>query len=203
MRLQAYYTPEEIITNLYTPGGQFETEDGVEYKGPYHRYITNEIYTGAAWNPDTSRKLRLYVKRVPRDTEYEKLKPRLKTRFFKPQSAPVVISEADRKVGMIYRYLAQKINDRIITEINEFQFNAWQSQKIDPNLYACVKIEWYITGERDDQKKGISIQKGVVTKNLEQIRYAETVIPGIKTVLNNPLQFYSDNTFIIPVDINQ
>ncbi len=203
MRLQAFYTPEEIITNLFTTGGQLETEDGVEYRGPYHRYITNEIYTGATWNADTSKKLRPFVKRLQRDATYETLKPRLKTRFFKPQPVSVTISSEQRKSGVLTRYFAQKINDRVITEINKLQFNAWQSKKIDPNVYVCVQIEWYISGEREDQKKGIIIQKGVVTKNLEQIRYAETIMPGIKVILNNPLQFYSDNTFIIPVDINQ
>jgi hypothetical protein len=53
------------------------------------------------------------------------------------------------------------------------------SEKIDPNLYACVKIEWYITGERDDQKKGISIQKGVVTKNLEQMTNLKSIVTRI------------------------
>ena len=74
---------------------------------------------------------------------------------------------------------------------------------MDDNRYFAVKCLRFNLAFLEDQKKGIIIQKGVVTKNLEQIRYAETIMTGIKVILNNPLQFYSDNTFIIPVDINQ
>jgi hypothetical protein len=83
------------------------------------------------------------------------------------------------------------------------QYSAWLANQIDPYAYAAVSINWYINGNIEDEKNGLVIIKGVQTKNTEQIAYAETRLPGISSILTDPLQYYSDNTFQIPVDINQ
>ena len=202
MRLQSYYMPDEIIENLYTAGGEFETEDKVEYRGLYHRYITNEAYTGSTWNSKTSKKLVPLIQRITRDKTYETIKATLKTKYQTVKSAIPVITNDNRAAGKFNSYFFKKVNELVFIESNELQFNNWVSRNIDPNAFNAVKIEWTISGERLDTKRGPILIKGVISKNNDQITYAESVLPGIRVILNDPLQYYIDNTFIIPVDIN-
>ena len=195
--------PDEIITNLYTSGGEFETEDGNEYRGMYHRYLTNEIYTEANWDPRISKKLKPLIRKVNKDTPYSELKRNLKTSFLQPNPIVVSITQSDIKTGYISRYFVKKLNELLFVEIDELQFKAWQNGRIDPNSYFGVQIRWYISGPVNDETQGVVTIKGVRTKNTEQIAYAQRFIPGISNVLTDPLQYYSDNTFKIPVDINQ
>ena len=97
----------------------------------------------------------------------------------------------------------KKINELLFIEINELYFKAWQNNRIDSNVFTAVEIRWYISGPVNDETQGIVTVKGVRTKNTEQIAYAESRLPGISSILTDPLQYYSDNTFQIPVDINQ
>ncbi len=203
MRIRTFYMPDEIITNLYTSGGEFETEDGKEYRGMYHRYLTNEIYTEANWDPKISKKLKPLIRKVNKDTPYTELKRNLKTSFLQPNAIVVRITQSDIKTGYISRYFFKKLNDSLFVEIDELQFKTWQNGRIDPNSYFGVQIRWYISGTVNDETQGVVTVKGVRTKNTEQIAYAERFVPGISNVLTDPLQYYSDNTFKIPVDINQ
>ena len=203
MRIRNFYMPDEIITNLYTSGGEFETEDGKEYRGLYHRYLTNEIYTESDWNPKISKKLKPLIKRINKNTPYAELKRNLRTTYFQPNPIIVNISQSNKKIGYISRYFFKKINELLFTEVDSTQFKAWQSGQIDPNTYFGVQIIWYITGPVNDETQGVVRIKGVYTKNTEQIEYAERFLPGISSILTDPLQYYSDNTFDIPADINQ
>jgi hypothetical protein len=195
--------PDEIITNLYTSGGEFETEDGKEYRGMYHRYLTNEIYTESNWDPRLSKKLKPLIRKINKDTPYADLKRNLKTNFLQPTPALINVSQADRKVGYVSRYFLKKINESLFIEIDALQFKAWQNGRIDPNSYFGVEIRWYVSGLVNDEKQGVVLIKGVYTKNTEQIAYAERFLPGISSILTDPLQYYADDTFIIPPDINQ
>ena len=203
MRIRTFYMPDEIITNLYTSGGEFETEDGKEYRGMYHRYLTNEIYTEANWDPRLSKKLKPLIRKINKDTPYADLKRNLKTNFLQPTPALINVSQADRKVGYVSRYFLKKINESLFIEIDALQFKAWQNGRIDPNSYFGVEIRWYVSGLVNDEKQGVVLIKGVYTKNTEQIAYAERFLPGISSILTDPLQYYADDTFIIPPDINQ
>ena len=58
MPLQSYYPQSQIITGLYTAGGQWQLEDGTEYVGPYHRYITDNLtYTNSRYQKGVSKQL--------------------------------------------------------------------------------------------------------------------------------------------------
>ena len=57
MRQKVYYSADELVTNLHTTGSQWMTENGVEYQGSYHEYITGEVYTQSTWKPTLSKKL--------------------------------------------------------------------------------------------------------------------------------------------------
>jgi hypothetical protein len=194
--------PDEITTNLHTNGKEWQTADGKEYRGAYHKYITKEVYTGAVWNAKTSKKLTPYVEDT-RDTTYIKLKTRLKTKYITPQVIPPTVTVQDRSAGFITRYFLKKINEQLIIEVNKLQYDAWKSQVIDPNVYQAIEIKWTITGNIEDTKstRGINVP-GVQSQNLAQIRFAEKKMLGIGTILTNPLQYYTDTDFKAPADIN-
>jgi hypothetical protein len=202
MRNKAYYMPDEIISNLYTVGQEFQLADGTEYIGLYHRYTTNEVYTNAVWNSKTSVRLFPYV-RVTKDARiYKTLKTELKTKFIPPQPYTCMVTNSDIANGYITRYFIKKVNESKIIEINESQYNLWNSSTIDRNLYDAIKLIWFITGDKTDKKIGTAVKKGVVTKNLSQIQYGKRKIPNLESILTDPLQYYTDTDFIVPVDIN-
>jgi hypothetical protein len=203
MRLKTFYLPEEIITNLYTPGEEFQTEDGIEYKGLYHKYITGEIYTQPVWNPKTSKKLLTYTQKQKRDVVYEQLKKDLKTKFNVVNTVKPSPTPTDYANGSITRYFLQQVNTFKITEVDSSQYNDWKSGKIDPNLYSGVDVVWYISGPVNDVSNGPAVAKGVRSKNIQQTQFANKTIPGITNVLTNPTQYYSDTDFIVPKDINE
>ena len=202
MRLKSYYTPEEITTNLFTNGKEWQTDDGVEYRGSYHRYITKEVYTGAVWNAKTSKRLKPYISEITRDLTYTSLKTRLRTKFIMPWQVTPVITPEDRAAGNINRYFIKKINDAAIFEIDKTQFDAHANNIIDSNMFYTTKLIWYITGAVNDETAGAVVKQGVRSKNLTQIAYANQAMPGLSTVLTDPLQFYTDNDYKVPPSIN-
>jgi hypothetical protein len=194
--------PEEITTNLYTTGGQFQTEDGVEYKGSYHRYITGEIYTGPSWNIKTSKRLVRLETTLPRDATYNKLKPLLRTKFITPQPVNRVPTAVEYKIGYFDRYILKKCNELTFIEVDALQYELWRIGRIDASAFSAVTFRWFISGNIEDTRGTMSDQPGVRTKNNIQIQYAQEQLPGITTVLTDPLQYYADVDYSVPRDIN-
>ena len=63
-RRKLYYPDNQIEKNLYTKGKEWMTlEDWKEYIGPYHRYVTGEVFTEGDWNQFASKKLVRYRNR--------------------------------------------------------------------------------------------------------------------------------------------
>ncbi len=108
-RLKLYYPVEEIDNNQYTYGNELMTEDNVEYIGPFHRYITGEVYTGATWNSKTSRKL-VKFEQQNKLTIYNQLKPDIRLKYSSPKRIVPQISSNDIANGSIQRYLILKKN---------------------------------------------------------------------------------------------
>ena len=202
MRKKAYYTSGEIINNLYTTGKEFQLPDGTEYVGLYHKYTTGEIYTDAKWSDKTSKKLVPYVELPAAKKTYINLK-QIKTTYKTPVKSVVSITAEDRIRGFCYRYFIKKSNQFDIIEINESQYKDWSSKKIDPNLYTAVKITWYITGNIQDEKSGIAIKPGVISKNTAELKTAEQRLSGITAKLTNLTEYYTDADFVVPKDINE
>jgi len=202
MRNKLRYTIDEITVDLYTPGGQYMTEDNTEYIGAYHRYITNEIYTGSVWNAKTSLKLVPFVKIKTDNLVYRGLKSNLITKYHTPALAIITISEQQRMTGSITRYFMKKTNDTHIFEIDEQTYTLWQTKRIDPLVYLAISLQWQIAGPvTDETVNGVS-KLGVRTKNLNQIKLAENTLPGIYGKLTNPIELYTDIDFKVPKDIN-
>jgi hypothetical protein len=201
MRKRLHYTPNQITTNLYTSGSQWMTEDGVEYIGLYHTYVTNETFTQAMWDLQKSKQLLPYVEKNSLLDQYKKIKT-VKTDFQQPQPHSVVITEQDRKLGYINRYFVKKVNEQTIIEINADQFELLSLNKIDSNLFISTMIEWSITGPLENSYANGTTILGVKTKNHKAIVEAETILQGIINKLTNLIEYYSDTDFVTPKDIN-
>jgi hypothetical protein len=201
MRKRLHYTPNQITTGLYTTGSQWMTEDGTEFVGPYHTYITGEIFSQSKWNEKTSKKLIPLVVEKSDNHVYKQLKT-VRTKFETPQAVQPIITLKDRSAGFITRYFFKKTNNHTITEVDETQYDKWGIQKIDPNIWYATKIIWSITGNLHDEMQHGVIVPGVIEKNLQEIQRAEVDVPGISLILTNPVQYYSDTDFVVPKDIN-
>lgn len=203
MRKKSYYTAKEITNNLYTNGKEWQLSDGTEYRGLYHTYTTGETYTGATWDTKTSSILIPFVIEAPIKKLYKTLKSILTKYNVIPNNGQVVITAEDRNRGFLYRYFIRKINETNILEIDESQYNAYISGSIDPNLYTVVKITWHITGNIQDEKSGIAVKPGVISKNTAELKTAEQRLSGITAKLTNLTEYYTDADFVVPKDINK
>lgn len=205
MRIRSYYNENEIIPNLYTFGGEWQTTDGVEYKGLYHKYIpTDEVYTQSNWNRFTSVKL-IKFKEIPADVKlYNKIKtdiqigtqPVIPLLTYKP-------TPEDYTKGFITRYFLKKINENFIYEVDDIQYYDQLSNVIDLHLYSGAIVTWFISGETADVVNNNITTQGVITKNKLALKQAEKQIPGISKLITNVLQYYSDTEFVVPADINE
>jgi hypothetical protein len=200
-RLKLYYPVDEITNNLYTYGSELMTEDNKEYVGPFHRYVTGEVYTGTVWNVKTSKKL-IAFKQQTTQTIYNKLKPDIQLRHVAPKRVSVQITSNDIAKGSIQRYFICKQNEPVIFEIDALQYQYWGNNQIDNKAYIAVQLTWTITGTIQDVKKGNVVVPGVTTKNLQQIKNATRKMPQVSSILTNPIEFYTDTDYIKPVDIN-
>ena len=202
-RLKLYYPVDEITPNLFTQGKEFMTEDNVEYIGGYHRYITGEIYTESNWNVRKSKRLIKYVENVTKQTFiYDTLKPNLTLEYIQPNAHSVTISKNDIGIGYITRYFIKKINNESIIEINQTQYNAWLQDVIEKKMHIAISLTWYISGAIEDKTSGVVTIPGVVSKNQKQVSYANKTLPGVSNMLTNLIEYYTDNDYSVPVDIN-
>ena len=200
MRQKLYYTVDEITTNLYTSGSEWMSEDGVEYVGLYHRYITNEIYTGETWNSKISQKLIPYKNINSAAVIYNSLK-QLNSNFKEPYAVVVDPTDIDLKRGSFNRYFIKKNNDNRIIEIDKTQFDMYPIE-IDPVMYDAIYIDWAISGELDDTYINSVFNRGVITKNRLTTIAAEQRLPGMINVLTNYSEFYLNTDIATPKDIN-
>lgn len=202
-RLKLYYPTDEIVTELYTSGLEFMTTDNVEYIGSYHRYATGEVYTGAIWNSKSSLKLIPYRKQASQvSTIYKTLKPNIKVKYALPYAISTQPTREDIRVGFMIRYFIKQQTSFTIFEIDKLQYDSWKNNGIDRKLYQAVQLTWYISGQINDTMSGTVQMLGVQSKNELQIKNAAQTINNIGSYLTNTLEYYTDNDYSVPVDIN-
>jgi hypothetical protein len=187
MRQKSYYTVDELITNLYTSGQELMTEQGLEYRGQYHRYTTGEIYSLADWDEKLSKKLITYEDVTSPAYKYKQLK-NIPNNYNTISAATPLVTINDMKRGFIMRYFIQRRNDLQITEIDKDQYQMWQTKKIDPNLYVAIELIWIITGNP--------------SSNTVRTIKANQLMPGLLSKLPNASEYYVDTDYVVPKDIN-
>ena len=202
MRQKVYYSADELVTNLHTTGSQWMTENGVEYQGSYHEYITGEVYTQSTWKPTLSKKLVPILKPQDKKNSVYRNLNKIKTKYKSIQSYSPTITSEIIKQGFVNRYFIKKINEQLIVEIDKTQYKAWQTKKIDPILYTAVQLAWIITGNLENTNNGSVFIPSVATKNKKQINIAERQLKGLSSYLTNLTEFFVDTDLIVPTDIN-
>ena len=101
--------------------------------------------------------------------------------YYKP-----IVTKNDYTKGYINRYLVQKINDLTITEVIKENYNG-----ISNNFYNKLVIQWTISGPKNNQYNNkILERKGVQEQNIQTLNDGEKSMKGLKTYLNNPLEFW-------------
>jgi len=201
MRMKSFYSANEITNNLYTTGQEYMTSDKQEYIGLYHKYTTGEIYTQSSWNKNKSLKLFKFKKRNIQNETYDRITT-VKLNYNSFNTINIVINKKNIDSGFIDRFILKKINELKFYEVDKETYKQHQSKKIDPALYTAIKIKWTITGSLQTIRNGPIVILSVRDKNITEIEQAEKKMPGISVYLNNPLQYYADNDFISPTDIN-
>ena len=201
MRIKSFYSANETITNLYTTGQEWMTVDNKEYVGLYHKYSTGEVYTQPKWNADKSKKLIKYKVLDSAIIEYNKVTTvKLNYDLFKTYNIKLTRQNIDD--GFINRFILKKINENKFYEVDKETYESYAKKKIDPSLYIGIKIKWTISGPLQTNRKGPIVILSVRDKNIAELDQVEKKMPGLSTYLNNPLQYYTDDDFISPADIN-
>lgn len=183
-----YYPLNKISAGLYTSGAEFYlVETSVEYKGYYFSTYDGKYFTGKTPTPDS-----IEIKKYSSDLIST---PTLKALNYNnsiqtPSSVvhyTAVPTSEDYKAGSFIRYFAKKVNSDM-TSFVELSKDGYDSLATDP-LYAKTFIKWKLTGPAQDVKINGILMPGVATLNRKAIEQAETIIPGISSYLNNPIQY--------------
>lgn len=187
-RIKLAYNDSEIRTDLYTFGGEYATDDKVEYIGLYHEYIiTGERYTGATWNESTSRKLIKFQADTGPDSIYRKI-TQLKTKYDTPQPDRISVTTTQRTAGQFTRYFLKNTVTGAIIEISESEQQKYQSKKLDTNLYELFSTPWQL-------KQQNVLQNETAIRQLTQ---RDAKFSNILTAT----QFVESDNIVVPKDIN-
>ena len=101
--------------------------------------------------------------------------------YYKP-----IVTKNEYSKGYINRYFVQKINDLIITEVDKNIYN-----KIYVTVYNKLSIRWIISGPKNNVYKNKMLDRtGVTEQNIKTLNVSENKMKGLKTYLNNPLEFW-------------
>jgi hypothetical protein len=200
-RLKIRYSLAETQNNLYTFGGEWQTTDGVEYRGAYHQYtVTQETFTEPEWLPGKSRQLIALQRISPLIAAYNQLATP-ETAYQSVQPIQPEITEQNKTDGFVMRYFIKKINDINIIEISKDQYTAYQNNEIDNNMYTVGAIRWQIAGPIESQTTPYQ-KPGVVELNETAIMSLKKTMSGIDVKLSNLTEYYTDTDFMVPKNIN-
>lgn len=201
MRIKSYYSANEIVTNLYTPGQELMTTDNVEYVGLYHKYTTGEVYSQPTWDKNKSVKLIKYKDQPESVIEYNKISD-IEIDYKSFNTYNVAITKENINNGYVDRFIIKRANDNVFYEVNSDTYDMYTREDIDPVLYLAVKFKWYITGNINDVRQGNILIPGVPSNNYKELQTAEKTVPNITSYLTDLLQYYVDNDNVTPKDIN-
>jgi len=174
-RKKIYYPEGQIQKGLYTEGKEWMMEDGTEYIGDYHKYITGEVYTKSAFVKNVSKKLIPYIDLSQNDNmvkfEYDNLRNDEIESFVFAKYEKTQPTQKDYDRGYYSRYFVKRHFDQIITEVSKDTFNSVQDEH-----YIRLELAWKLRDNASDA-------------NLLQVRTAEKDIKGISNYITNYSEF--------------
>jgi len=174
-RKKIYYPEGQIQKGLYTEGREWMLEDGTEYVGDYHKYITGEVFTKSAFIRNVSQKLIPFIdltnKEFREKFEYDNLAIEIPLDFVSAVYGVDLPTQKDYDKGFFVRYFVKRHFDQIITEVGRDNFN-----KLQDEHYVKLELAWKL---RDD----------AIQVNERQVRTAENTIEGISNYITNYSEF--------------
>ena len=94
--------------------------------------------------------------------------------------------KSDYEYGFITRYFVSKRNQQQIIETSAKDYNV-----VNEAYFLKTKLDWQISGRKNNLYEGkMLVDSGVQENNILQVNLAKPKMPGIETVLNNPIQFW-------------
>ena len=174
-RKKIYYPEGQIQKGLYTQGVEWMLEDGTEYVGDYHRYITGEVFTKSAYIKNISQKLIPYVNLSQNDNrvkfEYDSLRDEEVESFVFARYEKSIPLQRDYDSGFYYRYFAKRHFDGLITEISKNTYDLLQSEH-----YKTLELAW-------------KLRDTAPIVNQRQVNTAEKDIEGISNYITDYSEF--------------
>lgn len=173
-RRKIYYPKGQIQTGLYTQGGEWMFENGVEYVGDYHTYSTGEVFTKSSYVKNVSEKLIPFIDLSISDNkkkfQYDSIAKSIPQNFYFPIYRKVLPTEDNYIQGYFFRYFVKKYHSPYVTEVNKDTYSATQVEH-----FAKAEIPWKLIGTLNDSQKG----PGVADTNRRIISGVNTLIDGI------------------------
>lgn len=151
------YYPKSQIQKKYTNGGEFtKVIDNQGYIGPYFTTSDGNSFTGTPQNPIPLQP----ITSTPISTELEPVAEwtigntgyQVNTEAgLAPKNLQPKPTQTDIENGVFPRFFVQKRNETIIFEVNREQYDMIRnkSNRIQWQLYQSVKIDWVITGDKN------------------------------------------------------
>jgi len=161
-----YYAKHQIVTGQYSPGGQYITENGIDYIGGYHILPTGQAFS--EFSPKDN-SIELFIKKfdISEDVRsYNKIQGIKNVNYIQPSPILVRPTLDDYNDGFIYRFFVQKRNNPLITtiEIDNEQYNSINTQNkpgINGVIWNSYMIKWKITGATIDEHNQREIDKSI------------------------------------------
>jgi hypothetical protein len=184
MPLQSFYLQNQLVTGLYTAGGQWQLEDGTEYVGPYHQYINDRLtYTNSKYQKGVSKQLFPLVT-DPNIKEYNKAANTSAKIWAHPKYHFPTVTAQHIQQSWIPRYFVQVRNNpqSTVIEINQDQFDniGTTVNGLDDVRYNSINIRWRITGTPND----------IINSNRQMLAIKNQSFPGIVNYLTDLTEFY-------------
>jgi hypothetical protein len=166
------------IKNAKPPGNLIDPLTGLRFTGKFVQDLLGNFFKGDNITAD-SKPLQL----VPFDNQADAEK--YGSDFI---NIPVKPSEKDYEKGLFDRFFAKDGRTGRIIELDKPTYSKFKSEG---KLYRKIlRIQWYVTGEPEDQIINGYLYPGTKAKNQDVINQAEKILPGIgEQILKDPSQF--------------
>lgn len=156
-----------------------DLKTGLPFNGKFIRDFLGNFYKGDKFSASSEK---LHFEPEWNDLESDsRFGIPIKTAFVKP-------SEEDYSKGTISRFFVKEANTGKITEVDTATYKALRKEG---KIYRKVlRIEWYITGNPENEIINGYNYPGTKAKNQDVINQAEKILPGIgEQILKDPSQF--------------
>jgi len=199
-RKRIYYTKAQIEDGLVTNGGEWMFNNGTEYIGQYHKYITGEVFSEATFIDGKSKILIPYIdiEKINQQTvfgidlaknfEYDSIKNVDVPKSVTPNPSLQLVSNKDITNGYMTRYFAYKANDGRILELSKDEYDKIGTDNgLDEILWKRFTIRWKVIGPERDvlDKNGNIVESGIIDTNRRTVTSQSTQYPTLMNYIVN------------------